>query len=245
MGDVTDLTNFIGAVIDDRSFANNKAAIDRAKSDPTCTVIAGGTYDGSRLLRPPDRHRVHRPREPGFTTEYFGPILAIHVYEDENYHAMLDRWSRSPHLRADRGHRGRPRGRRVHDGQAPLRRGQLLINASPPAPSSASSPSAAAGASGTNDKAGAPQNLQRWTLTGPSRRRWSRAPTTPTPPEGDALPGLPQQGAPPGVFPRTPSEHRPPHRPPCRPGGGFHVRGPLGVRSCGARTAPGSRGLVV
>ncbi|MGW1973962.1 aldehyde dehydrogenase family protein, partial [Streptomyces tubercidicus] len=47
MGDVTDLSNFIGAVIDDRAFAKNKAAIDRAKADPSVEVVAGGTYDDS------------------------------------------------------------------------------------------------------------------------------------------------------------------------------------------------------
>ncbi|MFE5807588.1 aldehyde dehydrogenase family protein, partial [Streptomyces sp. NPDC056491] len=47
MGDVRDLTHFIGAVIDERSFAKNKAAIDRAIADPTCEIIAGGTYDDS------------------------------------------------------------------------------------------------------------------------------------------------------------------------------------------------------
>ena len=47
MGDVTDLSNFIGAVIDERAFAKNKAAIDRAKADPAVEVVAGGTYDDS------------------------------------------------------------------------------------------------------------------------------------------------------------------------------------------------------
>ncbi|NEE32135.1 aldehyde dehydrogenase family protein, partial [Streptomyces sp. SID7982] len=90
MGDVTDLSNFIGAVIDDRSFAKNKAAIDRAKSDPACEIVAGGTYDDSvgYFVRPTVIVCTD-PENEVFTTEYFGPILAIHVYEDENYDAML------------------------------------------------------------------------------------------------------------------------------------------------------------
>ncbi|WP_255249532.1 L-glutamate gamma-semialdehyde dehydrogenase, partial [Streptomyces albidoflavus] len=91
MGDVTDLSNFIGAVIDERSFAKNKAAIDRAAADPTCTVIAGGTYDDSvgYFVRP-TVIACTDPENEVFTTEYFGPILAVHVYEDEQYDAMLE-----------------------------------------------------------------------------------------------------------------------------------------------------------
>ena len=48
MGDVTDLSNFMGAVIDDRAFAKHKAALERAKGDDTITVIAGGTCDDSQ-----------------------------------------------------------------------------------------------------------------------------------------------------------------------------------------------------
>ena len=62
MGDVTDLGNFIGAVIDERAFAKNKAAIDRAKADPTVEVLAGGTYDDSvgYFVRPTVAG-LHRP----------------------------------------------------------------------------------------------------------------------------------------------------------------------------------------
>uniref|UniRef100_UPI00084C32B4 L-glutamate gamma-semialdehyde dehydrogenase n=1 Tax=Streptomyces niveus TaxID=193462 RepID=UPI00084C32B4 len=90
MGDVTDLSNFIGAVIDERAFAKNKAAIDRAAADPTCTIVAGGTYDDSvgYFVRP-TVIACTDPANEVFTTEYFGPILAIHVYEDAQYDAML------------------------------------------------------------------------------------------------------------------------------------------------------------
>ncbi len=90
MGDVTDLSNFIGAVIDERSFAKNKAAIDRAKEDPACTIVAGGTYDDSvgYFVRPTVIECTD-PENEVFRTEYFGPILAVHVYEDDTYDEML------------------------------------------------------------------------------------------------------------------------------------------------------------
>ena len=54
MGPVTDLSNFMGAVIDDRAFARLKAAIDRAHAHAAVEVLAGGTYDDSEgwFVRP-------------------------------------------------------------------------------------------------------------------------------------------------------------------------------------------------
>src|SRR5690606_3940351 len=54
MGDVTDFSNFLGAVIDDRAFAKNVAAIDRAKAVDSITILAGGQYDDSEgyFIRP-------------------------------------------------------------------------------------------------------------------------------------------------------------------------------------------------
>ena len=85
MGDVTDFSNFMGAVIDDRAFAKHKTAIARAQAvDERSTVLAGGTGRRlDRLLRAADRSS-RAPTRPTqmFTTEYFGPILAVHVYDD-------------------------------------------------------------------------------------------------------------------------------------------------------------------
>ena len=90
MGPVTDLSNFMGAVIDDRAFARLKAAIDRARATDSIEVLAGGTYDDSEgwFVRPTVLVGTD-PTDEIFTTEYFGPILAIHVYDDADYDAML------------------------------------------------------------------------------------------------------------------------------------------------------------
>ena len=65
MGDPTDFSNFMGAVIDDRAFAKHKAAITRAKRTNKLQVVAGGQVDDSRrLLRAPDRGRGRRPDRP-------------------------------------------------------------------------------------------------------------------------------------------------------------------------------------
>ena len=47
MGDVSDFSNFIGAVIDKKSFDNITGYIDRAHADPGCSIVTGGSYDGS------------------------------------------------------------------------------------------------------------------------------------------------------------------------------------------------------
>ncbi|MGW6511690.1 L-glutamate gamma-semialdehyde dehydrogenase [Streptomyces niveus] len=167
MGDVTDLSNFIGAVIDERAFAKNKAAIDRAAADPTCTIVAGGTYDDTvgYFVRP-TVIACTDPANEVFTTEYFGPILAIHVYEDAQYDAMLAQMeSVSAYaltgavIAGDRA--------AAADTMAKLRyaAGNFYINDKSTGAVVGQQPFGGGRASGTNDKAGAPQNLMRWTLT--------------------------------------------------------------------------------
>ncbi|MGC7268663.1 aldehyde dehydrogenase family protein, partial [Mycobacteroides abscessus subsp. abscessus] len=72
-GDVADLTNYGGAVIDDRAFAKNVKAIERAKSAPGVTIAAGGEYDDSEgyFVRPTVL-LSDDPTDDAFCTEYFG-----------------------------------------------------------------------------------------------------------------------------------------------------------------------------
>ncbi|MFD4865596.1 L-glutamate gamma-semialdehyde dehydrogenase [Streptomyces sp. NPDC058412] len=167
MGDVRDLTNFIGAVIDERSFAKNKAAIDRAIADPTCEIIAGGTYDDSEgyFVRP-TVIACTDPENEVFTTEYFGPILAVHVYEDADFDAMLAQMeSVSAYaltgsiIAADRY--------AAADAMEKLRfaAGNFYINDKSTGAVVGQQPFGGGRASGTNDKAGAASNLMRWTST--------------------------------------------------------------------------------
>jgi 1-pyrroline-5-carboxylate dehydrogenase len=167
MGDVTDLSNFMGAVIDDRAFAKHKAALERAKGDDTITVIAGGTCDDSQgyFVRPTILESSN-PDNEIFTTEYFGPILGVHVYDDADYDSMLTQMeSVAPYaltgaiIAQDRT--------AVADASEKLRfaAGNFYINDKPTGAVVGQQPFGGARASGTNDKAGAPQNLLRWTST--------------------------------------------------------------------------------
>jgi 1-pyrroline-5-carboxylate dehydrogenase len=167
MGDVNDLSNFMGAVIDDRAFAKHKAALERAKGDDTITVIAGGTCDDTQgyFVRPTILESTN-PDNEIFTTEYFGPILAVHVYEDADYDAMLTQMeSVAPYaltgaiIAQDRA--------AIADASEKLRfaAGNFYVNDKPTGAVVGQQPFGGARASGTNDKAGAPQNLLRWTST--------------------------------------------------------------------------------
>jgi len=164
-GDVTDLSNFMGAVIDDRAFGKHRDLLDKVKQDKGVKVVAGGTYDDSvgYFVRPTIL-QIDDPTHEIFSTEYFGPILAVHVYADKDYDAMLDQMeSASPYaltgsiIAQDRGV--------IADAMERLRfaAGNFYINDKPTGAVVGQQPFGGGRASGTNDKAGSMQNLLRWT----------------------------------------------------------------------------------
>ncbi|MTE21147.1 L-glutamate gamma-semialdehyde dehydrogenase [Streptomyces sp. TRM43335] len=167
MGDVTDLANFMGAVIDERAFAKNKAAIDRAASDPTCEIIAGGSCDDSvgYFVRP-TVIACTDPTSEVFWQEYFGPILAVHVYEDAEYEAVLEQMESVAPYGLTGCVIARDRAAAAHACEA-LRfaAGNFYINDKPTGAVVGQQPFGGGRASGTNDKAGSKQNLMRWTST--------------------------------------------------------------------------------
>jgi 1-pyrroline-5-carboxylate dehydrogenase len=167
VGPVTDFSNFMGAVIDDRAFARVTGAIDRAKADPSATIIAGGTYDDSEgfFIRPTVVESSD-PTAEYFTDEYFGPLLGVHVYDDSDYDSMLTQMeSVAPYaltgsiIAQDRA----AVAGAMHDLRYAA--GNFYVNDKPTGAVVGQQPFGGARASGTNDKAGAPQNLQRWVST--------------------------------------------------------------------------------
>ncbi|WTW93746.1 L-glutamate gamma-semialdehyde dehydrogenase [Streptomycetaceae bacterium NBC_01309] len=167
MGDVADLGNFMGAVIDARSFARNRRAIDRAKATPGIEVVAGGSYDDSvgYFVRP-TLLVCEDPSDEVFTTEYFGPILAVHVYDDADWHTMLTQMeSASPYALTGaviaRDRAALAEATRILRFAA----GNFYLNDKPTGAVVGQQPFGGGRASGTNDKAGAAQNLMRWTST--------------------------------------------------------------------------------
>jgi 1-pyrroline-5-carboxylate dehydrogenase len=167
MGPVTDLSNFMGAVIDDRAFAKNAGAIERAKSAGSVTVLAGGSCDDSEgfFVRPTVLESTD-PENEIFTTEYFGPILGVHVYDDGDYERVLDQME-SVAAYALTGAIIAQDRIAIAEATEKLRfaAGNFYINDKPTGAVVGQQPFGGARASGTNDKAGAAQNLMRWTST--------------------------------------------------------------------------------
>jgi 1-pyrroline-5-carboxylate dehydrogenase len=167
MGPITDLSNFMGAVIDDRAFAKNAGAIERAKSAGSVTVLAGGSCDDSEgfYVRPTVLESTD-PENEIFTTEYFGPILGVHVYDDGDYERVLDQME-SVAAYALTGAIIAQDRRAIAEATEKLRfaAGNFYINDKPTGAVVGQQPFGGARASGTNDKAGAAQNLMRWTST--------------------------------------------------------------------------------
>ena len=167
MGDVTDLSNFMGAVIDRKSFSKLSGVLDRAKDDAALTVIAGGTADDSEgfFVRPTIIEGTDSGHEV-FSTEYFGPVLAVHVYDDADYDAVLTQMESVAPYALTGSIIAQDRVAIAH-AQKFLRNaaGNFYVNDKPTGAVVGQQPFGGGRASGTNDKAGAPQNLQRWTST--------------------------------------------------------------------------------
>ncbi|WP_062205778.1 L-glutamate gamma-semialdehyde dehydrogenase [Streptomyces sp. NBRC 109706] len=164
MGDPTDLGNFMAAVIDERAFAKCRAAIDRAAADPSCEIIAGGSYDDSVgwFVRPTVL-TCSDPDNEVFTDEYFGPIIAVHVYEDDNFDAMLDQMESVADYALTGAFLARDRAV-LAEASERLRfaAGNFYLNDRPTGSVVGQQPFGGARASGTNDKAGSKLNLLRW-----------------------------------------------------------------------------------
>jgi 1-pyrroline-5-carboxylate dehydrogenase len=167
MGPVTDFRNFLGAVIDERAYAKHVAAIERARSSAATEIIAGGSYDDSDgwFVRP-TVVLGEDPTDEMFTTEYFGPILAVHVFDDARYDDVV--------TQLDAGSQYALTGSIIAQDRtaiaAAMERlrfaaGNFYVNDKPTGAVVGQQPFGGARASGTNDKAGAAQNLQRWTST--------------------------------------------------------------------------------
>ena len=166
MGDVTDFSNFMGAVIDDRAFAKHKAAIARAKRQAKLDVVVGGQTDDKVgwFVRPTVVVSTD-PTDAMFTTEYFGPILAVHVYDDGDFEKVARQLEGDRAVRPDR-RRSSPTTAAPSPGRSEELRfaaGNFYINDKPTGAVVGQQPFGGGRASGTNDKAGAAVNLLRWT----------------------------------------------------------------------------------
>jgi 1-pyrroline-5-carboxylate dehydrogenase len=165
MGNVAeDLSLFMGAVIDDRAFAKHKEALDRARDHDGVTVSVGGGVDDSEgYFVQPTILESSDPVDEIFTKEYFGPILAVHVYDDADYDTMLTQMENGAVYGLTGAIIARDR-RAVAEATEKLRyaAGNFYVNDKPTGAVVGQQPFGGSRASGTNDKAGSILNLTRW-----------------------------------------------------------------------------------
>jgi 1-pyrroline-5-carboxylate dehydrogenase len=164
VGDVADFSNFMGAVIDEKSWRKLSGVIDAARGDPGVEVLAGGQADmsqgyfvGPTLLRASDVAGRY------MSEEFFGPIVTAFVYPDDRFDEVAETIDRTSLygltgavFAADPEVIARVSDRLRHAA------GNFYINDKPTGAVVGQQPFGGARASGTNDKAGSMWNLIRW-----------------------------------------------------------------------------------
>jgi 1-pyrroline-5-carboxylate dehydrogenase len=164
MGGTEDFSNFINAVIDDRSFTKLSKYIDQAKADAGVEIIAGGNYDKSKgyFIEP----TVLVVQDPKYTTmceELFGPVLTIFVYEDNEFEQILEVIDTTSVYALTGAVIAQDRYA-IEQATVALRNaaGNFYINDKCTGAVVGQQPFGGARGSGTNDKAGSMINLLRW-----------------------------------------------------------------------------------
>lgn len=164
-GDVSDLAQFGGAVIDARAFAKHKAFLAEVGDSSAVSVLAGGGCDDSvGYFVDPTIVVSTDPGHEMFSREYFGPLLAVYVYDDADYFGIL-RLVDSAAPYALTGAVFATDREAIADAHRALRytAGNFYVNDKPTGSVVGQQPFGGARASGTNDKAGSMFNLLRWT----------------------------------------------------------------------------------
>ena len=164
-GDVTDLSNFGGAVIDRRAFDRLAAVVRGAADDPALEVLAGGTADDRvGFFVDPTVLVGEDPTHEVFSQEYFGPVLAVHVYDDAKWDAVLDLVdSSTPYALTGAVIADDPYAVAQATERLRFTAGNFYVNDKPTGAVVGQQPFGGARQSGTNDKAGSVLNLLRWT----------------------------------------------------------------------------------
>ena len=164
IGGVEEFGNFINAVIDEKSFDKITSYITNAKNNNDASLIAGGEFDKSKgYFIHPTVIEAKKPDYVSMCEEIFGPVLSIHVYDENKFEETLGLVdTTSPYaltgsvIAQDRY--------AIELATHKLRNaaGNFYINDKPTGAVVGQQPFGGARASGTNDKAGSMLNLYRW-----------------------------------------------------------------------------------
>lgn len=164
MGKVDDFTNFVNAVIDEKSFNSIKKYIDGVAGSSDAKIICGGTCDSSNgWFIEPTIIEASNPKYVTMCEEIFGPVLTIHVYDADKWEEALDLVDST----SDYALTGAIFSQDRYAAELMTRKlvnaaGNFYINDKPTGAVVGQQPFGGARASGTNDKAGSALNLYRW-----------------------------------------------------------------------------------
>ena len=164
MGDASDFSNFMTAVIDKRAFEKISGYIERASKDSNCEIITGGNCNGeSGWFIEPTIILTKNPDTETMVEEIFGPVLTIYIYEDNKFDEVLDLCDKaSPYALTGSIFSSNEENIQKAYNKLRFTAGNFYINDKPTGAVVAQQPFGGARASGTNDKAGGPLNLLRW-----------------------------------------------------------------------------------
>ncbi|MBK9284645.1 MAG: L-glutamate gamma-semialdehyde dehydrogenase [Sphingobacteriaceae bacterium] len=174
MGPTEDFTNFVNAVIDEKSFDKLKSFIDKAKTDKGVEVIAGGNCDKSTgYFIEPTVLKVDNPQYVTMCEELFGPVLTLYVYDENKYEETMDILDKTS-IYALTGAIIANDRYAIETATKKLvnAAGNFYINDKPTGAVVGQQPFGGARGSGTNDKAGAKINLLRWVSPRTIKETW-------------------------------------------------------------------------
>jgi 1-pyrroline-5-carboxylate dehydrogenase len=164
MGDVSDFTNFMGAVIDKGAFKDITSYIDYARESDEAEFLTGGEYDDSKgYFIQPTTIVTTNPNFKTMVEEIFGPVMTIFVYEDGNFEETLGLCDTSSMYALTGAIFAQDRTMLVK--MADMLKnaaGNFYFNDKPTGAVVGQQPFGGGRASGTNDKAGSAMNLLRW-----------------------------------------------------------------------------------
>lgn len=164
MGTPEDTSNFVNAVISEKSFNNCAAYIDHAKASSDAEIIIGGTYDKSvGYFVAPTVIVTSNPQYKSMVEEIFGPILTIYVYDAEKYEETLELVDNTSEYALTGAIYSNDRyATNLALEKLENAAGNFYINDKPTGAVVGQQPFGGARGSGTNDKAGSYLNLLRW-----------------------------------------------------------------------------------
>ncbi|MEX2212339.1 MAG: L-glutamate gamma-semialdehyde dehydrogenase [Gaiellaceae bacterium] len=163
MGDVSDFSNFMGAVIDSSSFATQRDAIEYARAQGDEVLVGGGSDDSEGWFVEPTVIRTKDPGSRLLRDEFFGPIVTAYVYPDDRWEETLELVDATAAYGLTGAIFSRER-EAVEEAEEVLRyaAGNFYVNDKPTGAVVGQQPFGGGRSSGTNDKAGSLWNLIRW-----------------------------------------------------------------------------------